>query len=142
MVAVSKPNAREKFKLTYRNKTETWVKSRAKIEALIKEVKKERKKEVPFNILGNRSIFSKPVEIFNIYDTTLLKLQKQNPVLFLHLCDSVENGGEPTGMSKENFDLAIAILDDISTCWNYTNLIQLIKTATIKLEEKQNNCFT
>lgn len=136
------------FKKNYRKKSETWVCSKEKIETLLLKISNEQKSGVPFHICGNKSMFSKDAEIFEIYDQVLGEIKKQDEGLFLALYDSVQNGGECTGMSREGFDKSISktlkavnayiITDDLS----YLDLIERVKTSARKLDQSQQNCFT
>ena len=155
------PKDKEEFKAKYSKKTQTWLVSRDKIEALIKEIEAEVGKESPFNICGNKSVFAKPVEVIDIYHPLLAKIKKHDQKLFLCLYDSAQNLGLCTGMSREEFDGAISAVAKkivVPLCYleppilliylrylrdlNYPNLIKLTSAFTKAQDMYQNSCFT
>lgn len=152
---------KEEFKAKYSKKTQTWLVSRDKIEALIKEIEAEVGKESPFNICGNKSVFAKPVEVIDIYHPLLAKIKKHDQKLFLCLYDSAQNLGLCTGMSRKEFDEAISEVAKkivVPLCCleplillnylrylrdlNYPNLIKLTSAFTKAQDMYQNSCFT
>lgn len=66
-VEISARKPRNKFKIKYRKKSETWVRSRDKVEEVLRGITSEKTGGVPFHICGNKSIFSKSAEIYEIY---------------------------------------------------------------------------
>ena len=145
IVQIQRKKAAAVFQTNFSKKTQTWVVARDKIERLIKEIKKEVGKETPFNICGNKSIFSKPSEVIEIYNPLLAEIKKCDPNLFLHLFDSAQNGGECTGMNREAFDGAIATVQRSINAPNqlgYSQLIELVSRFTVKVCKYQDNCFT
>lgn len=145
-VDLSTEYERDDFKIRYRKKTQTWLRIREDIETLIHNIKQQVGKEVPFNICGRKSIFSKPVEIFEICDPLVAEIKKQSEILFLHLYDSAQNNGHYTGMSGESFTEAIAEVFKginkyiIAETPSYEELVGKVFTATKVLQEHQNSC--
>lgn len=145
IVEISDPKDRELFKPKFAKKTPTWIVSKEKIEYLMHEIEMEKGREVPFNICGSNSIFSKPTEIYNIYDKDLAAIKKENEDLFMCLCDSAKNDGKCTGMSQKKFDETIAIV--IKKCmihqdYSYSDLIKLVNTSVERNSQYQDSCFT
>lgn len=148
VVHLTDKKSKERFKAQYRKKTETWVVSSDKIRNLIEKIGRESQRETPFQICGSKSIFAKKAEIFEIYDQDLGEISKENRDLFLRLYDSSQNSGECTGMSREDFDIAISkvlVATDrhFSTHdLRYPDLIDRVKNFTEKLDKSQHSCFT
>ena len=155
------PQRVEEFTAKYSKKTQTWLVSRDKIEALIKEIEAEVGKESPFNICGNKSVFSKPVEVIDIYHPLLAQIKKHDQKLFLCLYDSAQNLGLCTGVSRKEFDEAISEVATkivVPLCYlmppillnylrylrdlDYPNLIKLTFVFTKAQNMYQNSCFT
>lgn len=147
-VEIGKEKERENFEVKYRAKSETWIRSRKKIERLLVEIEKEALGEHPFMVLGGRSFAAKKAEIFNIYDPLLGELHNLNARLFLRLYDSAINGGECTGMSQKQFDQAIAKLQGpIEKLFpgeklTYGSLIERTRNFSEKLNKSQQSCIT
>lgn len=147
-VNLSEPLPRERFRALFAKKSPTWLASKEKINNLILDIKREQGQEVPFNICGDKSIASQPTEVYYIYNEVLGAIKNQDASLFIALCDSAQNDGKCTGMSAENFDLAIintlrAINPDLQASnLRYSDLIQLINTSIERHSQYQDNCFT
>ncbi|MGZ3633994.1 MAG: hypothetical protein ACXWM7_06915 [Parachlamydiaceae bacterium] len=122
--------------------------TRHKIESLINEIEEEHGNETPFQICGNKSLFAKQAEIYEIYSEVLGEIKKQDTHLFLRLYDSAQNGGQCTGMSREAFDQAISkALVAIKQYrplgdYGYNTLIYMVRAYSRKLDRTQHSCFT
>ena len=148
-IDLSDEKDREKFtNVKYSKKTQTWLRTKEDIEALIHNIKQETGREVPFHICGRKSIFAHAVEIFEIYDPLVAEIKKQSEILFLHIYDSAQNNGDYTGMSGEDFTTAIAEVFRginrymIAETPSYQELVERVSATTKVVQEHQNSCVS
>lgn len=147
-VEISEPQPRERYRQMFVKKSPTYLASQDLVNHLINEIRKEQGHEVPFNMCGNKSIFSQPNEVYHIYDELLAAIKNQDPHLFICLCDSAGNQGKYTGMSQQKFNESIAqALLSINPHFpvgdfSYRDLVQLINTSVEYHSQYQDNCFT
>jgi|GEM_PF-3906609 len=144
IVDITEPRPKEMFKAVFAKKTATYLAKKDTIKELITEIKKEKDLEVPFNILGNKSILSKASEIYHIYDKALSKLKDKDSNLFLSLYTDYLNNGKCLEInSKKADEVTLAVNKHLENeKFSYSELIQMCKISVMKEEKYQDNCFT
>lgn len=145
-INISEEKPKNDFKITFRKKSQTWLVAKEKVKAVIEQIEYEALGKTPFCSWGNKSIFSKSAEVFEIYDPLLNEIYEQDPDLFLALHDSMERGGEYVRMDRASFDNAISkVLDLVELSPNefgYSALIARMGQFVKKVDQPQNNCYT
>jgi len=75
--------------IRYSTKTDTWIRSAAKVSALLTQAKKEEEDPLAnpqaFNIFGRKSLFANKVTTFKIESLLLKKIYQYNPNLLMKL---------------------------------------------------------
>jgi hypothetical protein len=77
----------------YKSRTETWSRSREKVEKMIAKIKEEKDSQIvhPFSFVGRKSILAKKLEHFEVTHENLLKIKNENPHFFAKLYSIYEN---------------------------------------------------